>query len=101
MENARALFPPCVVGFVQTKEPAMAEMHEIYRCQTVNCGFVYDPDRGDKRGKIPKGTAFADLPDTWRCPVCGGTSKCFVSAAEAAAGAKAGQGEGGCELPTK
>ena len=55
----------------------MAEPHEMYQCQTVNCGYIYDPDRGDRRGKIPKGTAFLDLPDDWKCPVCGAGKKMF------------------------
>ena len=49
----------------------MAEARDMWRCQMVNCGYVYDPDRGDKRHKIPAGTKFEDLPDDWRCPVCG------------------------------
>lgn len=35
------------------------------------CGYIYDPATGDPDGKIPAGTAFEDLPDTWVCPVCG------------------------------
>ena len=34
-------------------------------------------DRGDRRGKIPKGTAFKDLPEDWKCPVCGAGRKMF------------------------
>ena len=30
------------------------------------CNYVYDPAGGD-----PPGTAFADLPADWVCPVCG------------------------------
>ncbi len=55
----------------------MAQLEEIYQCQTVNCGYVYDPDRGERKGKIKKGTAFADIPDDWRCPVCGATKAAF------------------------
>ena len=33
--------------------------------------LIYDPDRGDRKGHIPKGTKFEDLPDDWKCPVCG------------------------------
>ena len=47
----------------------MAEPEEMYQCQTVNCGYIYDPDRGDRRGKIPKGTRFEELPEDWKCPV--------------------------------
>lgn len=50
---------------------------DMYQCQTVNCGCIYSPDRGDRRGKIPKGTDFKTLPENWKCPVCGATKKCF------------------------
>ena len=49
----------------------MARAEEMYQCQTVDCGYIYDPDRGDRRRKIPAGIPFADLPDDWRCPNCG------------------------------
>ena len=55
----------------------MASPEEMYQCQTMNCGYIYDPDRGDRKGKIKKGTQFKDLPDEWRCPVCGATVKAF------------------------
>jgi rubredoxin len=54
-----------------------ATPEEMYQCQTTNCGYIYNPDKGDRKGKIPAGTQFADLPDDWRCPICGGTKKCF------------------------
>ena len=49
----------------------------MYRCPVSNCGYVYDPDRGDKRRKIPAGTRFEDLPEDWTCPVCGASKKNF------------------------
>ncbi len=52
----------------------MAQPEEMYQCQTTNCGYIYNPDKGDRKGKIPAGTKFEDLPDEWRCPVCGGAS---------------------------
>ena len=55
----------------------MALPEEMYQCQTVNFGFIYYPDRGDRRGKIPKGIQFKDLPDEWKCPVCGAGKKMF------------------------
>ena len=55
----------------------MAHPQDTWPCRTVNCGYVYDPDRGDKRGKVPPGTRFEDLPDEWRCPICKATKKCF------------------------
>jgi rubredoxin len=42
------------------------------------CGFIYDPEDGDLDGGIPPGTAFADIPDDWICPVCGARKRDFV-----------------------
>ena len=55
----------------------MPKPEEMYQCQTTNCGCIYDPDRGDRRGKVPKGVAFEELPDEWKCPVCGASKKAF------------------------
>ena len=35
------------------------------------CGYIYDPEVGDPDGGIEPGTAFADIPEDWVCPVCG------------------------------
>ena len=35
------------------------------------CGWEYDPAVGDPDGGIVPGTAFADIPDDWVCPVGG------------------------------
>lgn len=34
------------------------------------CGYIYDPKVGDSDSGIEAGTAFADLPEDWQCPVC-------------------------------
>ena len=41
----------------------------LYVCNA--CGYIYDPSEGDPDAGIPAGTAFADLPEDWVCPVCG------------------------------
>lgn len=43
------------------------------------CGYVYIPDKGDAKAQIPPGTAFDDLPFSWRCPVCGVPRSQFVN----------------------
>lgn len=48
---------------------------ERYVCQV--CGYVYDPVEGDPDNGIDPGTAFADLPDDWVCPVCGASKDEF------------------------
>lgn len=40
-----------------------------YECTA--CGYIYDPAEGDPQNGIAAGTAFADLPDDWVCPLCG------------------------------
>jgi rubredoxin len=59
------------------KGASMSAPENMWQCQTTNCGYIYDPDRGDRKGKIPAGTSFEDLPEGWKCPICGGGKKCF------------------------
>lgn len=40
----------------------------VYTCRI--CGYIYDPELGDPDGGIAPGTAFADIPDDWVCPIC-------------------------------
>ncbi len=48
-----------------TEVKKMSEPKDMYQCQTVNCGCIYDPERGDRRGKIPKGIRFEETPVDW------------------------------------
>lgn len=41
------------------------------------CGYVYDPAEGDPDNGVDPGTAFADVPDDWTCPICGATKEDF------------------------
>lgn len=34
------------------------------------CGYIYDPEIGDKKRKIKPGTLFEDLPGNWVFPSC-------------------------------
>jgi rubredoxin len=47
----------------------MVEADTKYECNL--CGYVYDPDAGDPEHAVAPGTSFADLPDSWVCPLCG------------------------------
>ncbi|KJJ85424.1 flavin reductase domain-containing FMN-binding protein [Candidatus Omnitrophus magneticus] len=47
-----------------------------YRCTV--CNYIYNPDLGDIDGGIGPGTAFENIPDTWRCPICGVDKTKFV-----------------------
>jgi rubredoxin len=57
---------------------ASASRMKKYRCSS--CGYEYDPVLGDPEHGIAPGTAFADIPDDWRCPVCGITKDAFFPA---------------------
>ena len=35
-----------------------------------NCGYIYDPEKGDPDNGVDPGTPFEDLPEDWKCPVC-------------------------------
>ena len=50
----------------------------MYECDP--CGYVYDPAVGDPDNGIAPGTAFADLPDDWVCPICGASKDEFKEA---------------------
>ena len=60
----------------------MSKSQDMWRCQVANCGYVYDPDEGDKKGNIPAGTMFEDLPADWECPYCGASKKGFRTLAD-------------------
>lgn len=42
------------------------------------CGYVYDPAAGDPENDVAAGTAFADIPEDWVCPICGAGKDAFV-----------------------
>ena len=44
-----------------------------YKCKI--CGHIDDPEIGDPDGGIAPGTPFEDIPDDWKCPICGVTKK--------------------------
>jgi rubredoxin len=56
------------------EETAIAEFQsdlvtKNYVC--MNCGYLYDPVKGDSAGKVTANTPFARLPIHWVCPDCG------------------------------
>ncbi len=58
------------------KELTLAEQaRPDYECRL--CGYIYEPDKGE--GNVAAGTAFEELPQTWRCPVCGAPKQQFIN----------------------
>ena len=54
------------------------ELIQEWLCTVKHCEYVYDPSVGDPSQEIPPGTAFEDLPDDWKCPVCGKGKEVFI-----------------------
>lgn len=44
------------------------------------CQYVYDPETGDPDNNVSPGTSFADIPDSWVCPLCGAGKEVFEPA---------------------
>ena len=48
----------------------MPQITKLSRWVSLECHYIYDPAKGDKKGGIPPGVAFEELKDNWRCPEC-------------------------------
>mgnify|MGYP003701935749 CR=1 FL=1 len=58
------------------REDTVAEPEEMYQCQTANCGYIYDPDRGNRRAKIAKGTSLMSFRQRGYAPCAVPAKKC-------------------------
>jgi rubredoxin len=52
-------------------------MMGIYVCQV--CGYVYDTAKGSPETGVAPGTAWADVPEDWECPLCGAGKSEFAA----------------------
>jgi rubredoxin len=48
----------------------MQETTKLARWVCLECAYIYDPAKGDKKNGIPPGVPFEKLPLSWRCPEC-------------------------------
>ncbi|SJZ53202.1 rubredoxin [Selenihalanaerobacter shriftii] len=46
-----------------------------YRCK--ECGYVYNPTKGDPAAGIDPGISFSDISYAWVCPECGADKEMF------------------------
>lgn len=65
-----------VLPFVSSSRGADAKVarrlsNDRLLCPENECGYIYDPAKGDPEAGIPPGVLFEDLPAEWLCPVCG------------------------------
>ncbi len=40
-----------------------------YEC--IACGYIYDPEQGDPENGVAPGTPWEQVPEDWKCPLCG------------------------------
>lgn len=55
----------------------MAKTEDMYQCQGAQCGYIYNPDKGCRKGKVEKGVCWEAVPDDYCCPCCGAGKKMF------------------------
>lgn len=55
-----------------------------FECQ--GCGYVYEPEKGDKFAGIDPGISFSDLPESFNCPACRSPKSQFKSIKKIIAG---------------
>lgn len=65
----RGVTPKAAPSYVEEEKKEVSAKMARYKCSV--CGWVYDPEIGDREGGIVPGTPFEKLPDNWVCPVCG------------------------------
>lgn len=41
------------------------------------CGYIYDPEVGEKRENVGLGTQWEDVPESFKCPSCGASKRMF------------------------
>lgn len=75
-EERKGRAPKNAPTYIEHGEPDGAP-GSVSRYKCVVCGNIYDPAAGDPGNGIPAGTDFSDLPDDWRCPLCGADKASF------------------------
>ncbi len=56
----------------------MAEEKKPSRYVCLQCGYVYDPRRGDPKGGLEPGADLSLAPRDWACPRCGAGQDSFA-----------------------
>jgi rubredoxin len=49
---------------------------EEWECGT--CGYIHRAEMGDPGQGVAPGTPWAEVPEDWRCPMCGTKKEDFI-----------------------
>lgn len=52
-------------------------MSDLKKYHCLECEHIYDEEKGDPDSGIAPGTRWADIPDSWDCPICGAPKSFF------------------------
>jgi len=55
-----------------------------FECQ--GCGYIYEPQKGDRFAGIEPGVQFSELPESFNCPACRSSKSQFKSIKKVIAG---------------
>lgn len=80
---------------LREQEVFMKKSTGKHKCN--NCDWEYDEQKGDTMmigGMVQPGTAFKDIPNNWRCPVCRAPKDSFTEVVEEIPGFEVNQGYG-------
>ena len=74
----RGTTPKTAPTFIKGEEDIRSGDRKTQKYRCTVCNYIYDPANGDPDSGIQPGTAFEDIPDNWKCPICGVTKDKFV-----------------------
>ncbi|WP_031435768.1 rubredoxin [Methylobacter tundripaludum] len=52
-------------------------MSDFKKYHCLECEHIYDEAKGDPDSGIAPRTRWADIPDSWDCPICGAPKSFF------------------------
>jgi len=67
--------PKTAPTYIPEEPKPKTEKAPKYVCSI--CGYIYDPEEGDPDAGVKPGTPFSDIPEDWRCPICGADKSKF------------------------
>jgi rubredoxin len=68
---------PTAVEVEKAEEPEHEHIFDGKSYVCVICGYTYNPEEGDPSMGIAPGTAFEDLPEDYKCPICNASKDYF------------------------
>ncbi|NBC33109.1 MAG: hypothetical protein GVY13_10585 [Alphaproteobacteria bacterium] len=79
LQGLAALIPGLAVSGLAAPPASAFPPGQRFICTEPGClSYIDDPVEGDPRTGIPPGTPFADIPEDWRCPICGVSKSGFI-----------------------